>query len=182
MFMHAEVITWDMFQRWLISATGCVATEHPHPTTASLTGASRIPSKNASRDDPWWHWTKLEKVFVYENIKQTCLCLHCSLNITIALHTAVYTVLLLNIVIHHADYNLNTNCPSILHKLGRHWINMSLHHYNIMQVGYVVDNSTTWQCLLLLPSDGSSSLSLIVVNNSIACLLLLPLDGFPKVL
>ena len=51
-----------MFHLWLISATGSVATEHPHPINAIFTesGCSRISSKNASRDFPRLHC--IEKV------------------------------------------------------------------------------------------------------------------------
>ena len=49
--------TWDMFHLCLISATGSVATEHPHPINAIFTGSScsRTSSKNASRDFPRLH-------------------------------------------------------------------------------------------------------------------------------
>ena len=52
--------TWDMFHLWLISATGSVATEHPHPINAIFTesGCSRISSKNTSRDFPRLHYIR----------------------------------------------------------------------------------------------------------------------------
>ena len=48
--------TCEMFHWWLISATGSVATEQPHPTTANFTGRDWIPLKNSSNDFTWWHY------------------------------------------------------------------------------------------------------------------------------
>ena len=52
-----------MFHLWLISATGSVATEQPHPINAIFTesGWSRISSKNASRDFPRLHCNRCTK-------------------------------------------------------------------------------------------------------------------------
>ena len=37
------ILTCEMFQWWLMAATGSVATEHPQPMIASFTGALWIP-------------------------------------------------------------------------------------------------------------------------------------------
>ena len=44
------------FQKWLISATGSVAMEHPHPSTASFGGPVVIIRKKVSRDVVLSHW------------------------------------------------------------------------------------------------------------------------------
>ena len=54
---HAEIATCEIFQRWLISATGSVATEQPHPMIASFTGVDcKTSLKKAFRELLRWHW------------------------------------------------------------------------------------------------------------------------------
>ena len=52
-----DIYTCEIFQRWLISATGSVATEQPQPMTASFTcGDFRTSLKKASKELVRWHW------------------------------------------------------------------------------------------------------------------------------
>ena len=42
-YITINILTCEMFQWWLMAATGSVATEHPHPMMASFTGGVWIP-------------------------------------------------------------------------------------------------------------------------------------------
>ena len=59
---HSCAHTCEMFHWWLISATGSVATEQPHPTTAIFTGSDRMPSKKVSKVFSRWHYNYAERI------------------------------------------------------------------------------------------------------------------------